>query len=315
MPTISLVVPCYNEQDSLSVFFQETNSILQTICAEYEVIFVNDGSQDQTIQMIRELAQRDNHVKYLSFSRNFGKEAAIYAGLSRARGNYVAVIDADLQDPPSLLPKMLRILQTGEYDSVAARRVSRKGEPPLRSWFAHQFYRIINRVSETGLVDGERDFRLMRREMLDAVLSMSEYNRFSKGIFRWVGFRTYWLSYDYVERVAGKTGWSFWELCRYAVNGIINFSEMPLTMVSWLGVGFSGIAFLSLVFIVIRRLAFGDPVPGWASTICVIIFVGGIQLLSVGVLGQYIAKIYSEVKHRPIYIVSETNMEKTSSTT
>lgn len=314
MDLISLVVPCYNEQDSLPVFFEEIDRILQTMRIEHEIIFVNDGSRDRTLPLIKELAQRDNHVKYLSFSRNFGKEAAMYAGLSHAKGNYVAVIDADLQDPPSLLPNMLHILQTGEYDSVAAKRASRKGEPPVRSWFAHQFYRLINRVSEAELIDGERDFRLMRREMLDAVLSMTEYNRFSKGIFHWVGFRTYWLSYDHVERVAGKTGWSFWNLCKYAVNGIINFSETPLTLASWLGVCFSGLSFLSLVFIIVRRLFFGDPVPGWASTICVIIFVGGIQLLSVGVLGQYIAKIYSEVKHRPIYIISETNIDGTSPT-
>lgn len=304
---LTLIVPCYNEQEALPIFYRETTKVMEELTCDYELLFVNDGSRDGTLSCIKELAAADSHIKYLSFSRNFGKEAAMYAGFCNAAGDYVAVMDADMQDPPSLLPKMLEILQSGEYDSVATRRVSRTGEPPVRSWFARKFYRLINRISDTEVVDGARDFRLMRREMVEAIVSMSETNRFSKGIFGWVGFRTYWLPYENVERVAGETKWSFWKLCKYAIDGIINFSQAPLSIASWFGLLMTGCSFLVLFFIVIRRLLFGNPVAGWASTICVIIFIGGIQLAALGILGQYIAKMYVEVKKRPHYIIAESN--------
>ena len=253
------------------------------------------------------MADKDANVKYLSFSRNFGKEAAMYAGFCNATGDYVAVMDADLQDPPALLPKMIEILNTEEYDSVATRRVSRIGEPPIRSFFARQFYKIINKISDADVVDGARDFRLMRRSMVEAIVGMQEYNRFSKGIFGWIGFRTYWLPYENVERVAGETKWSFWKLLKYAIEGIINFSQVPLSIASWLGLFATLVSFIAIIFVVARRLLFGDPVAGWASTICIIVFIGGIQLMSLGIMGQYIAKTYMETKHRSHYIISETN--------
>ena len=306
---LSLIVPCYNEQEALPFFYRETTDVLARMGCDYELLFVNDGSRDRTLEIIKEYAENDPHVIYLSFSRNFGKEAAMYAGFCSARGDYVAVMDADLQDPPSLLPEMLEALESGEYDSVATRRFTRKGEPPLRSWFARRFYGLINRISDADIVDGARDFRLMRREMVDAIVAMGEYNRFSKGIFGWVGFRTKWLPYENRERVAGQTKWSFWKLFKYAVDGIINFSQAPLTAMFVLGMLMTLIAVVMLVFIVVRRLAFGDPVAGWASTICVIIFIGGVQICFLGLMGQYIAKTYMETKRRPHYIVAETNGE------
>lgn len=304
---ISLIIPCYNEEESLPLFYPEATSVLQKMNRDYELIFVNDGSRDRTLDILKELAKKDPHVVYLSFSRNFGKESAMYAGFCNAKGDYVAVMDADLQDPPSLLPEMLEKLESGEYDSVATRRVSREGEPPVRSWFARKFYQIINRISDSDIVDGARDFRLMKRSMVDAIVSMSEYNRFSKGIFGWIGFRTLWLPYKNVERVAGETKWNFWKLFKYAVSGIINFSQVPLSIASWFGITMTGFSFLFLLAIIIRKLAFGDPVAGWASTICVIIFIGGLQLFCLGIMGQYIAKTYMESKHRPHYIISESN--------
>ena len=306
---LSLIVPCYNEQEALPFFYKETTEVLSQMDCDYEILFVNDGSKDGTLSLIREYAQADPHVIYLSFSRNFGKEAAMYAGFCSARGDYVAVMDADLQDPPSLLPEMLAALKSGEYDSVATRRVSRQGEPPVRSWFARRFYALINKISDADVVDGARDFRLMRREMVDAIVAMGEYNRFSKGIFGWVGFRTKWLPYENRERVAGETKWSFWKLFKYAVDGIINFSQAPLTAMFVLGMIMTLIAAVMLVFVVVRRLVFGDPVAGWASTICVIIFIGGVQICFLGLMGQYIAKTYMETKRRPHYIVAETNGE------
>lgn len=306
---LSLIVPCYNEQDALPIFYRETTKVLAGMDCDCEILLINDGSKDQTLSIMKELAAGDPRVLYFSFSRNFGKEAAMYAGFCNARGDYIAVMDADLQDPPSLLPEMVKVLQSGEYDSVATRRADREGEPPVRSWFAKRFYSLINRISDADIVDGARDFRLMTREMKDAILSMSEYNRFSKGIFGWVGFRTYWMPFDNVERVAGETKWSFWSLFKYAVDGIINFSQAPLSVASWFGILMTGFAFLFLVFIVVRRLIFGDPVAGWASTICVIIFIGGLQLFCLGIIGQYLAKTYMEVKNRPHYIVSDTNAE------
>ncbi len=306
---ISLIVPCYNEQDALPIFYKEATEVVQNMGCEYELIFINDGSKDDTLNILKELGKIDVHVNYLSFSRNFGKEAAMYAGFCNAHGDYVAVMDADMQDPPILLPRMLEILKNDKYDSVATRRVSRKGEPPIRSWFARKFYKIINRISDADIVDGARDFRLMKRPMVDAIVAMEEYNRFSKGIFGWLGFQTYWLPYENVERIAGETKWSFWKLLKYGIDGIINFSQVPLSIASWFGIFMTVFSFVMLAFVVIRKLLFGDPVAGWASTICIIIFIGGIQLFCIGIIGQYIAKIYMETKKRPHYIVSESNID------
>ncbi len=306
---LSLIVPCYNEEAALPLFYNETLSVLKTLQCDYELVLVNDGSGDNTLSVMKELAATDPHVFYYSFSRNFGKESAMYAGFCNARGDYIAVMDADLQDPPSLLPRMLEIISSGQYDSVATRRADRTGEPPVRSWFARRFYSLINQISDADIVDGARDFRLMTRDMKDAILSMSEYNRFSKGIFGWVGFKTYWLPYENVERVAGETKWSFWKLFKYAIDGIINFSNAPLSIASWFGILMTGFSFLFLVFIILRRLIWGDPVAGWASTICVIIFIGGLQLFCLGIIGQYLAKTYMETKHRPHYIISDTNAQ------
>ena len=306
---LSLIVPCYNEQEALPLFYRETTKVLSSMDCDYELLLINDGSKDDTFAVMKELADADPRVLYFSFSRNFGKESAMYAGFCNARGDYIAVMDADLQDPPSLLPKMVKILQSGEYDSVATRRADRTGEPPVRSWFARKFYSLINRISDADIVDGARDFRLMSKDMKDAILSMSEYNRFSKGIFGWVGFRTYWLPFENVERIAGETKWSFWKLFNYAIDGIISFSQAPLSIASWFGITMTGLSFLFLLFIVIRKLRFGDPVAGWASTICVIVFIGGLQLFCLGIIGQYLAKTYMEVKNRPHYIISDTNAD------
>ena len=304
---LSLIVPCYNEQEALPHFYRECASVMEGLDCDWELLLVNDGSSDGTLDLMKDLAKKDGRVVYLSLSRNFGKEAAMYAGFCNARGDYVAVMDADMPDPPSLLPQMLEKLQSGEYDCVAARRVSRAGEPPVRSWFARLFYKFINRISDTEVVDGARDFRLMKREMADAIVSMSEYNRFSKGLFGWVGFKICWLPYENVERVAGKTKWSFWSLTKYAMDGIVNFSQAPLSFVSLFGFIMTAFAFFMLAFVVIRKLIFGDPVAGWASTMSVIIFVGGLQLFCLGIIGQYLAKTYLETKHRPHFIISETN--------
>ena len=306
---ITVIVPCYNEQEALPYFYDEATKVLSGMDVEYELLFVNDGSKDGTLSVLKELAAKDEHVFYISFSRNFGKEAAMYAGFCNAKGDYVAVLDADLQDPPSLLPEMVKILETGEYDSVATRRETRKGEPKIRSFFARKFYKIINRISDADVVDGARDFRLMKREMVDAIVTMSEYNRFSKGIFGWIGFRTYWLPFENVERVAGQTKWNFWGLTKYAMDGIINFSNAPLSMASLLGFMMTGVSFFMMLFVIIRRIAFGDPVAGWASLVCIIFFIGGMQLFCLGIIGQYISKIYMETKDRPHYIAAETNVE------
>ena len=310
MESIAIIVPCYNEQEALPIFYRETTKIMCTLNYDYKILLVNDGSKDGTLQVMKSIAKKDEHVKYLSFSRNFGKEAAMYAGFCNTNEDYVCVMDADMQDPPSLLPEMLEILHTQGYDSVATRRKNREGEPPIRSWFARRFYRIINKISDADIVDGARDFRLMKREMVEAIVSMTEYNRFSKGIFGWIGFKTYWLSYENVERVAGETKWDFWKLTKYAIDGIINFSQTPLSAVSYFGVLMTMISFVMLLVVVGRRLIYGDPVAGWASTICVIIFIGGLQLFCLGVIGQYISKMYLETKQRPHFIVSETNDEE-----
>lgn len=305
---ISLIIPCYNEEAALPFIYKELVLVSSQLKDyEFEYLFVNDGSSDRTLSILKELAASDPRVNYYSFSRNFGKEAAMFAGFCNAGGDYVAVLDADLQDPPSLLPQMLEILQTGEYDSVATRRVSRDGEPKIRSFFARSFYKIINKISDADIVDGARDFRLMKREMVDAIVAMNEYNRFSKGIFGWIGFRTYWLPYKNVERVAGETKWSFWGLLKYAVDGIINFSQVPLSLASYGGVFLTFVSFLAIIFVVVRRLIFGDPVSGWASLVCIITFIGGVQLFCMGIIGQYLSKTYLEAKRRPHFIISETN--------
>jgi len=308
MKTVSLIVPCYNEEESLPIFYEEVCRVAQQL-QNYDVnlLFVNDGSKDSTLQVMRDLASKDERVHYISFSRNFGKEAAMYAGFCNVHGDYVAVMDADMQDPPALLPQMLDILENGEYDSVATRRVTREGEPPIRSFFARMFYWIINKISDADIVDGARDFRLMKKEMVDAIVSMCEYNRFSKGIFGWIGFRTKWLPYQNVERVAGKTKWSFFKLFKYSIDGIVNFSQAPLSIASVAGLLLTFISFIAVLFVVVRRLLFGDPVAGWASTVCIILFMGGLQLLCMGIMGQYLAKTYLEVKQRPHYIIAETN--------
>lgn len=304
---LSLIIPCYNEQEAISIFYRETTAVLGHMDCRYELIFVDDGSKDLTIKMIKELAVHDTNVTYISFSRNFGKEAAMYAGFCNAQGDFVAVMDADMQDPPSLLPQMLNILRTDKYDCVVAYRKNRNGEPLIRSWFARKFYEIINMISDIDIVDGIRDYRLMKREMVEAVVSMNEINRFSKGIFSWIGFRTCWISYENVERIAGVTKWDFWKLFKYAVEGIIDFSQVPLKIASWFGIFMTCCSFIALLFIIVRKMLIGDPVAGWASTICVIIFIGGIQMFFLGIMGQYIAKIYIESKHRPHFIISETN--------
>ena len=306
---LSIIVPCYNEEEALPLFYDEATKVLSKMKCDYELLFVNDGSKDRTLRLLRVLGKKDSHVHYLSFSRNFGKEAAMYAGFCNASGDYVAVMDADLQDPPALLPEMAKILRQGKYDSVATRREDREGEPPIRSWFARRFYALINKISDAEIMDGARDFRMMKRDMVDAIVNMTEYNRFSKGIFGWVGFETYWLPYKNTERVAGKTKWSFWSLLKYAIDGIINFSQSPLNIASWFGIGMTFCSILALIFIVVRRLFWGDPVQGWASLVSVIVFIGGLQLFCLGVIGQYVAKTYLEVKNRPHYIVSESNLK------
>lgn len=310
MEKISLIIPCYNEEEALPALCAELKRVTAEMDEyEFELLFIDDGSKDETLLLLRDMAKADERVKYISFSRNFGKEAAMYAGFCNVTGDYAAVMDADMQDPPSLLPQMMEIIKSGEYDSVATRRVNRKGEPKLRSFFAKRFYKLMKRLSDADIVDGARDFRLMKREMVDAIVSMSENNRFSKGIFGWIGFKTYWLPYENVERVAGKTKWSFWKLLKYSLDGIVNFSDTPLKLASWSGIFFTFVAAVALLVVFIRALLFGDAVAGWPSTICIILFVGGVQLFCIGVMGQYISKIYKETKRRPQYIVGETNKE------
>lgn len=307
---ISLIIPCYNEEESLPLLYKEICKVSEELSSyPFEMIFVNDGSSDGTLEILKRFAAQDKRVVYLSFSRNFGKEAAMYAGFCNADGDYVAVMDADMQDPPSLLPEMVRIIEEEGYDSVATRRVQRIGEPKIRSFFAKMFYKIINKISDVDIVDGARDFRLMKREMVDSIVKMGEYNRFSKGIYGWIGYRTYWLPYENVERVAGKTKWSFWGLFKYSIEGIVNFSSVPLYMASMLGLVFCGIAFIAMLVIIVRKLLFGDPVAGWPSLVCIITFIGGIQLFCIGIIGAYLAKMYIETKGRPIYIVRESNLE------
>ena len=304
--TISIIVPCFNEEESLPLFYAEMEKIKSQIDDNFEYIFVNDGSKDRTLQVLRDLNQADKNVHYLSFSRNFGKEAALYAGLKHATGDLVTVMDADLQDPPELLLTMKSMLEKNpDLDCVGTRRTTRDGEPPIRSFFAKMFYKLINRISQVEMVNGARDFRLMRRQMVDAILEVSEYNRFSKGIFAWVGFKTEYLEYKNVERVAGKTSWSFWQLLNYSLEGIINFSDAPLTIAFLGGVVACLLAFFLIMIVIVRTLIFGDPTSGWPSMVSIILFIGGFQLFTIGILGKYIGKIFMETKKRPIYVVKE----------
>ena len=310
MKKVNLIVPCYNEAEALPLFKDELNKVIQTLDQyTFEILLINDGSTDTTLSVMKEICDTDSHYKYISFSRNFGKEAAMYAGVCNSDGDYAAIMDADMQDPPALLPDMLHCLETEDYDSVATRRVSRIGEPKIRSFFARNFYKLINKISDADVVDGARDFRLMKREMVDSIVAMCEYNRFSKGIFGWIGFKTKWLEYENVNRIAGETKWSFWGLFKYAVDGIINFSETPMSLASGLGIFLTIFSFLMVIFIIIRKEIFGDPVAGWPSLACIIIFIAGLQFLCMGIMGKYIAKTYLEVKNRPHYIVSETNKD------
>ena len=308
---LTMVVPAYNEEEALPIFYAEASRVEKELPGvEIEYLFIDDGSSDGTLEVLRDLHKKDARVRYVSFSRNFGKEAAIYAGLQNARGDYVAILDADLQDPPALLPEMLRVIEEEGYDCVGSRRVTRKGEPPIRSIFARMFYRIMNKISSADIVDGARDFQLMNRKVVKAILSMGEYNRFSKGIFGWVGFRKKWLEYENIERSAGETKWSFWKLFLYALDGIVAFSTAPLVMASVMGMIFCLVAFVAIIFIIVRTVLFGDPTSGWPSMVCIIIFIAGIQLLCMGILGQYMAKTYLETKKRPLYLVDETEEEE-----
>ena len=304
---LSVIVPCYNEEENVPYFYEELMKLtpfFEEKKLDLELIYVDDGSKDGTVSEVKKLNEKDDRVKLVSFSRNFGKEAAIYAGFSKSRGDYVVMMDADLQDPPSLLPKMFHYIEEG-YDSVATRRVSRKGEPVIRSFFARLFYKLINKISKTDIVDGARDYRLMTRQVVDAILSIGEYNRFSKGIFGWVGFNTKWVEYENVERTKGETKWSFWGLFLYSIEGIIAFSTAPLAFASIMGVLFCVIAFVIIITIIVRSLFWQDPTSGWPSLVCIISMVSGVQLLCLGILGQYMSKTYLEVKHRPIYLVKE----------
>ncbi len=309
MNKISIIVPCYNEEDVLKIFYNKITEVSKTIDADFEYIFVDDGSKDKTLEILKEYSKKDNRVRFISFSRNFGKESAMYAGLKEATGDYVAIMDADLQDPPDLLKEMYETLLTKEFDCVATKRKTRKGEPILRSFFSRMFYSIINKMTSTEIVNGARDYRLMSRKMVDSILEVTEYNRFSKGIFSWVGFKTKWIAYDNIERAAGKTKWNFWKLFKYSIEGITAFTTTPLVMSAVIGIIFCIIAFIMILFVIFKTLMYGDPVSGWPSTICIILFVSGIQLFCLGIMGEYLAKEYMEVKNRPIYIVKETEKD------
>ncbi len=307
MSLLSVIVPCYNEEENIELFYTElmkNDEFFREKEVELEVLFIDDGSRDRTVLEVKKLREKDERVHLVSFSRNFGKEAAMFAGLEKSMGAYVVIMDVDLQDPPALLPEMFSYIEQG-YDSVATRRVSRKGEPPIRSFFARRFYKLMKKISKTEMMDGARDYRLMTRQMVDAILSMREYNRFTKGIFGWVGFNTKWLEYENIERAKGETKWNFWKLLMYSFEGIVAFSTAPLMISSFMGVLFCILAFLMIIFIIVRKLIFGDPVSGWPSLVCIILMTSGVQFFCTGILGQYLAKTYMEVKRRPIYLVKE----------
>ncbi len=307
MSLLTVICPCYNEEESVALFYQEVmkqKAFFQEKGVKVEILFIDDGSHDATLAEIKKLRDMDENVHFVSFSRNFGKEAAMYAGLEKAKGDYVVIMDVDLQDPPSLLPEMYAHMEQG-YDSVATRRVTRKGEPVIRSFFARRFYSIMKKISKTEIVDGARDYRMMTRQMVDAILSMGEYNRFIKGIYGWVGFRTKWLEYENVERAKGETKWSFWKLFLYSIEGITAFSTVPLSIAAFVGALFCLLAFVMIIFIIVRKMIFGDPVSGWPSLVCIILMTSGVQFFCTGILGQYLAKTYLEVKRRPIYLARE----------
>ncbi len=311
MKLISVVVPCYNEEEVLPLFYTEIVKVMSGIMeahtdTDYELLFINDGSKDGTLKEFRKMAEKDKRVRYISFSRNFGKEAGMYAGLQNAKGDYVVVMDADLQHPPAFIPQMYEYVLSGEYDCATTRRVSREGESKIRSWFSRLFYKVMNKISQTEIVDGAQDFRFMTRQMVNAILSMQEYNRFSKGIFSWVGFRTKYMPYENVERAAGTTAWSFKSLFKYSLEGIFAFSTAPLSISSLLGVLSCIIAFIIIIVMVIKWLVWGDPVQGYTTTICVLLLIGGLQLFCMGILGQYLSKTYLETKNRPVYLIHET---------
>lgn len=311
MDKITIIVPVFNEQEPLQAFYDEVNKVTgQMKEQEFELLFIDDGSKDESLSIIKRFAQSDSRVKFVSFSRNFGKEAAMYAGFVHAGGDFVVVMDADLQDPPALLPDMYKAIKEEGYDSVATRRVTRIGEPKIRSFFARRFYKLINRISDIDVVDGARDYRLMSRAMVDAIVSMNEVNRFSKGIFGWIGFKTKWLAYENVNRVAGESKWSFWKLFKYSLEGIVDFSAVPLQISSFFGFLMCIISIIAIIFLVVRQLVFGDEVQGWASQTVIMVFIGGIQLFCIGILGQYLARTYLESKHRPKFIVKETNTQE-----
>lgn len=307
MSLLSVIVPCYNEEETVEDFYVElmkNEAFFAEKKLDVEVLYIDDGSKDKTVENVKKLKEKDNRVRLISFSRNFGKESAMYAGLEKSKGDYVVIMDVDLQDPPSLLPEMFSYLEEG-YDSVATRRVTRKGEPPIRSFFARCFYKLMKHISKTEMMDGARDYRLMTRQMVDAILQMQEYNRFTKGIYGWVGFQTKWLEYENIERVKGETKWNFWKLLIYSIEGITAFSTAPLMFASLMGVIFCLLAFALIVVTIFRKAVFGDPVSGWPSLVCIISLVSGVQLFCLGILGQYLAKTYMEVKKRPIYLIKE----------
>ncbi|MCR5676624.1 MAG: glycosyltransferase family 2 protein [Agathobacter sp.] len=307
---ISIVIPCYNEEQALGIIYEKLVEIAaQMTQFDFEFVLVNDGSNDHTLAVMRTLAQKDVRVSYYSFSRNFGKEAALLCGLKNASGDYIATMDADMQDPPELIPQMVEALESGAYDNVASRRVTRKGEPLIRSFFARKFYKWMRNLTHIEIADGARDYRMMSRAMVNSILALPEYNRFSKGIFAWVGYRTKWIEFENVKRSAGETKWNFWQLLHYSVDGIVNFSNAPIRLASILGIMMTILSFCAIIFEVIRALIFKDPVAGWPSLVCIITFIGGIQLFCMGIMGQYISKTYMEVKRRPHYIVGETNRE------
>lgn len=310
MAILTVIVPCFNEEEAIPFFYKEINKTREEFNKEFpevsfELLFIDDGSKDNTLNVLKELRKDDESVHYVSFSRNFGKEAGIYAGLKKSTGDYVVIMDCDLQDPPSLLADMYRAVTIEGYDSAATRRVTRKGEPPIRSFFARCFYRFMGKISKTEFVDGARDYRIMSRTMVNAILSLPEYNRFTKGIYGWVGFNTKWFEYENVERVAGETKWSFWKLLLYSIEGIVGFSTVPLSLATVLGFLFTIAAFILIIFIVIRTLMYGDPTSGWPSMICIITLFAGLQMFSIGILGTYLSKTYLETKNRPIYIAKE----------
>ena len=308
MNLLSIVVPCFNEDESVGIFLEEIQKTLKDY--NFEVIYVNDGSSDNTLKYIKELASKNSNVKYISFSRNFGKESAIFAGLKYASGDYICLMDADLQHPPKLIPEMLEAVLDEGYDVAAARRVSRKGEPKIKSFFSHRFYKVFNKISDIDMVEGATDYRIMTRQVVDSVLDLPEYNRFSKGLFQWVGFDTKWIEYENIERIAGESTWSFWGLIKYSIEGLVAFTTLPLSVSTFLGMVFSVIAFIYMLFIIIRYLIYSEAVPGYPTLICSLLLLGGIQLLSIGVLGKYLEKTYFEAKNRPIFIVKESNIEE-----